>query len=58
MICVTSQLHPSDSQRFAANGIEAVCCMNTHADSLGIPITKCVSKNDCVIQTTQAHGDV
>ena len=27
MICVTRQLHPSDTQRFAANGIEAVCCM-------------------------------
>ena len=27
MICVPSQMHPSDTQRFAANGIEAVCCM-------------------------------
>ena len=27
MICVPSHMQPSDTQRFAANGIEAVSCM-------------------------------
>ena len=51
MICVPSQMHPSDIQRFSVNGIETVYCMLVLPNLTRIQITL-VYRSPSVSQTT------